>query len=106
MSCALYEDGTAQCWGNDYGGGATGLFEAGYDYTLFPSEFPGIDLGSGVRAKLIATGGLHTCAILTSGRIKCWGSNDSGQLGIGTTDSAIGDEYNEMGTNLNFTVID
>ena len=33
----------------------------------------------------VAVGGYHTCAILTSGAINCWGYNGFGQLGIGYT---------------------
>ncbi len=32
----------------------------------------------------ITTGGMHACALLSNGKVKCWGSNSSGQLGDGT----------------------
>ena len=33
----------------------------------------------------ISAGRYHSCVVLTSGRVDCWGSDDYGQLGDGTT---------------------
>lgn len=44
-----------------------------------------INLGSGKTAKKVYSNGFSTCAILNDDSVKCWGSNTSGQLGVGDT---------------------
>jgi alpha-tubulin suppressor-like RCC1 family protein len=53
---------------------------------------PPIDAGAvdlGAAAIDLAVGKKHTCALLDTSEIKCWGAADDGQLGYG--DEQIGD---------------
>lgn len=51
----------------------------------------------------VALGGRHACVIVEGGDVVCWGHNNKGQLGIGTTsgrNEAIGDRSGETGAEL------
>ena len=81
-SCALTTSGGVKCWGNN-GNGQLGdgtLTDRTTPVDVLAS--PGVPL-SGVAQ--ISVGYLHTCALTTSGGAKCWGRNDYGQLGDGTS---------------------
>ena len=76
-ACAVLSGGAVKCWG--YGGyGQVG--DGGTSDRFAPVAVSG--LSSGV-AKIVA-GAYHTCALMTSGNVKCWGRNDEGELGDGT----------------------
>jgi len=63
-----------------------------------------VDLGlepAGMQHQVIAmaAGHYHTCAILGSGAIKCWGYNALGQLGLGDSTDR-GSDPSQMGDAL------
>ena len=77
QSCAAMAAGGVKCWGaNDSG-------QLG-DGTTTGRSLPVDVVGLSGNVVAIAGGTAHTCAVLSTGGVKCWGSNDSGQLGIGT----------------------
>jgi alpha-tubulin suppressor-like RCC1 family protein len=94
-TCAILDDASIKCWG-EAENGQLGQ-EKGSDERIPPAL--SIAIGTNRTATAITAGDAHTCAILDNSAIKCWGLNDSGQLGQGDT-SSLGDESNEMGNNL------
>lgn len=88
-TCALLDDGAVRCWGL----GSSGQLGYGNTVNVGDDELPStgepIALG-GLNALAITAGGDHTCAVLATGIVRCWGSNGSGQLGYANT-TTIGD---------------
>ncbi|MDA8615733.1 putative Ig domain-containing protein, partial [Candidatus Poseidoniales archaeon] len=80
--CALLDDGSVKCWGDDYKG-QLGNGGSNSDITSPPAS--AINLGTGRTAKAITGGEFHFCAILDDDSIKCWGEGDDGKLGTGST---------------------
>ena len=58
-----------------------------------------VDLGAGASAVSLAAGGTYTCAWLADGRLKCWGANIYGSLGLGDNQDR-GGQPNQMGDAL------
>ena len=81
-TCVLTTSGGVKCWGNnDLGQLGSGDLNS----RKTPTQVVG--LTNGVIA--IAAGGRHTCALLNTGKVKCWGENGRGQLGANLYDSPI-----------------
>jgi len=90
-TCALFNTGAIKCWGyNAYGqlglGDATNRGDMPY---TMGSNLQTSNLG-GIKVQSLALGLYHSCAIVSipgqvNNAIKCWGRNNSGQLGYGDT---------------------
>ena len=81
-ACAVLNGGQVQCWGWAFYG------QVGDDTTgdangnrLQPTTV------ANVSAVQISAGYHHTCAVLSTGGVKCWGNNADGQLGDGAQES-------------------
>lgn len=72
----------AKCWGDNavgqLGNGSTSDSNVPVDVTL----------AAGERVFEIDAGYIHTCARMSTGEMRCWGSNGYGQLGTGTLGSS------------------
>ena len=98
-TCGVIDPGLVICWGaNEYGQGWDGwLVEPD-----FPTETPTVTPDNQKTAtqtekpatlnplnfqyQPIDSGGYHNCAVTKQGGVKCWGSNDAGQMGIGNSE--------------------
>jgi alpha-tubulin suppressor-like RCC1 family protein len=89
-ACALLDNHRVRCWGRD----ETGLL----GYELLTEDIGDDEYGYVARAhqlgastdggvaQALALGDHHACVLTQAGRLRCWGSNESGQLGYGDTD--------------------
>ncbi len=78
-TCALLADGAVSCWGQNRWG------QLG-DGTRTSRSMAGPVAGLAGPARSLAVGAAYTCALLRSGAVQCWGSNEMGELGQGFDD--------------------
>lgn len=85
-SCALTAQGAAWCWGDNADGrlglGGAADFAAGDDVHATPAPVSG-----GLVFASLSLSDAHTCGLAVTGTVYCWGLNDEGQLGDGTTEN-------------------
>jgi alpha-tubulin suppressor-like RCC1 family protein len=103
-NCAILDNGALKCWGSNafaqLGQGHTNSIMGPTD---MGDNLAPIQLGNGRNAVQVSAGTGHTCALLDNSLVKCWGHNANGQLGHGTTETAVGDSLSEMGDALPIT---
>ena len=100
--CSIRPNGELKCWGRgDWGrlGNGQSSGRIGDVPGEMGDNLSAVNLGTGQQAVSVATGEHHTCAILKSGKVSCWGYGALGALGNGLTED-IGDSADEMGDNL------
>lgn len=87
-TCALLDTGAVRCWGRGGDGrlGYADFQDIGDDET--PASVGNVDVGGVVTQ--ITAGGSHTCALLDTGAVRCWGSGALGQLGYASQQN-VGD---------------
>ncbi|HMQ26612.1 MAG TPA: hypothetical protein PKA98_11545, partial [Acidimicrobiales bacterium] len=100
-TCALLDNATVKCWGNNVDGvlGLGDEVDRGGAAGQMGDDLPPVSLGAARTTTAVSTGWRHTCALLDNATVKCWGDNQTGQLGQGDTDDR-GDDAGEMGGTL------
>jgi alpha-tubulin suppressor-like RCC1 family protein len=98
-TCGLATGGLAYCWGSDAFGQ---LGDARNVNSTTPIPVV-TNAGTAVYAS-ISAGWRHTCAVAANGAAFCWGSNERGQLGIGTS-GGFADTPVPVGGGLQFASI-
>ncbi len=78
-SCALLSGGYVSCWGDNE------LDQLGDGVNGGNRDTP-IGVRGLTQALQVSVDDAHSCALLRSGHVECWGENLQGQLGDGTTE--------------------
>jgi len=81
-TCALLSNATMRCWGENREG------QLGNGTTANPGTPQPVTVSGITGATAFTTGAYHTCALLGSGTVRCWGRNGQGQIGNGTLTSS------------------
>ncbi|MDA0715066.1 MAG: putative Ig domain-containing protein [archaeon] len=82
-SCALLDNGSVACWGYNPNG-ELGNGNVTHETTPHLTQ----TFGTGRTATAVTIGQFHSCALLDNGSVMCWGKNDEGQLGTGSTSTS------------------
>jgi hypothetical protein len=105
-NCAILDNDTLKCWGNNSNGklGYGDTESRGGSAATIGDNLLAVDLGKDTEGQTytvlqVAAGYDHTCVIVHDGNVKCWGSNNYGELGY-DDDKSRGSDAIDMGENL------
>ena len=73
------------------------------DGTTTDSPTP-VTANVGGAVELLATGNTHTCVVLVTGTLKCWGQNWWGEVGDGTTTNRLSPTTIDVGGTVQMLV--
>ena len=81
FTCGLSSTGSVKCFGSNHKGQ---LANGSTSFTPRPEAQGVTGLDTDQVVALVA-GDLHACAVVSTGAVKCWGSNEYGQVGVDTS---------------------
>ena len=76
-TCALLDNGSVKCWGNNTSG------QLGLGNTTGQNTPQAVGLGTDRTARKLFLGNRSACVVLDNDEVKCWGENGGGHLGQG-----------------------
>ncbi len=77
IGCAVRANGRVACWGTNRDGRLG-------NGSMTAHSPVAVDVAGITDAPSVSAGFDHACALLADGTVRCWGANESGQLGDGT----------------------
>jgi cysteine-rich repeat protein len=93
-ACVVQEGGAVRCWG----AGGKGRLGYGVEAAMAGNDVGDDELANdldpvqiGGQAVALTAGVEHTCALLVSGEVRCWGAHAEGRLGVPDVSEDIGD---------------
>ena len=96
FTCALLSDGKIECWGLNYDG------ELGNGESLTSSDVP-VEVKDLNDATEVTVKEVHTCALLATGHVDCWGENFWGEQGNGTIATSVAEQAHVPAEVLNIS---
>ncbi len=91
-TCAILSSGILRCWGSNY------QYEVGTGSNVPDTILTPVTVSVVVgNVTQVAMGGGHTCVLIDTGGVRCWGYNVNGELGLGVVGNPIPQSQSPVG---------